>query len=98
MHATFESCFPHSLLRRAPAVYYSDLALRSMLKPSRFDRPIASPRPSRAKDVAFYASWEKRGYLSAEVRREREGGGGAPHARPCTLPTPSSSPHAGSAG
>lgn len=68
----------------AAAVYYSDVSLRALLRPHRLQRPLLSPRPSQAQDVAYYASAEKRGYLSAEVRRRRRQGRGLParaHAR-----------------
>ncbi len=48
--------------------YYTKLGLRVLLHPERFDsRKI--PRfanPTLAKDVAYYTSWERRGYLASK--------------------------------
>lgn len=60
------------------SVYMSDLALRSVLKPAKFDIPIRSPLPPpRLK--RYYLKQHTRGYLNpevqlAEVKRRLESG------------------------
>ena len=49
------------------SVFYTPLALRSMLKPYKFDIPISSPRPP-PKKIAYYLDKNNRGYLSSEVQ------------------------------
>lgn len=49
------------------SVYYSPLALRSHLKPHKFELPVRSPLPP-PKKMKYYTSAETRGYLSSEVQ------------------------------
>eukprot|EP00999_Lentomonas_sp_LEN2_P000169 NODE_1162_length_979_cov_86.583333_g1117_i0.p1 GENE.NODE_1162_length_979_cov_86.583333_g1117_i0~~NODE_1162_length_979_cov_86.583333_g1117_i0.p1 ORF type:complete len:284 (+),score=38.24 NODE_1162_length_979_cov_86.583333_g1117_i0:70-921(+) len=54
------------------AVYYNPLGLRVLLKPEKFE-PHRIPRfalPTKAKDIAFYTSEEKRGYLAPKYHPE----------------------------
>ena len=60
------------------SVYYTPLALRSLLKPHKFDLPIMAPRPPPRK-MRYFTSDENRGYLSrvvqlGEVARARAAG------------------------
>lgn len=48
-------------------VYYTPLAMRALLHPEKFPIPVKSPRPP-PKVMPYYTSFEKRGYLSAEVQ------------------------------
>lgn len=52
------------------SIYYTSLALRSVLKPHKFEFPIKSPRPSPSK-MAYYTNFKNRGYLSSKLQLQR---------------------------
>jgi large subunit ribosomal protein L15 len=49
------------------SVFYTELALRALLKPEKFDLPVKSPRPP-PKLYEYYTNYENRGYLSSELQ------------------------------
>lgn len=49
------------------SMYYSELALRSLLKPEKFDIPIKAPRPTPSK-ISYYTNYRNRGYLSSRLQ------------------------------
>lgn len=49
------------------SVYYTDLALRSVIKPHKFPIPIRAPLPT-PNIMRYYVKYENRGYLSPEVQ------------------------------
>lgn len=51
-------------------MYYTRLALRSLLHPDKFEIPIRAPRPP-PKKIAYYLDANNRGYLSSAVQLMR---------------------------
>jgi large subunit ribosomal protein L15 len=59
------------------SVYYTPLALRSLLRPEKFEFPIKSPRPPPNK-IGYFLNYRNRGYLSSRLQLERLKAGADP--------------------